>query len=128
MGVLRDRSTSPQHRDLRITRETLSIWCEATTQREAAASPSVIFEPGRAITSSSQCLVLRVLAVKDGASGVHSVILDGGRNIVMPTGYELHELLAVTGAADPRKIALQLLRTPVPSRRSALSIKDIPDS
>ena len=69
---------------------------------EAGASPSIIFEPGRAITSSSQSLVLRVLAVKDGASGVPSVILDGGRNIVMPTGYELHELLAVTGAAEPR--------------------------
>ena len=69
---------------------------------EAGALPSIIFEPGRAITSSSQSLVLRVLAVKDGASGVHSVILDGGRNIVMPTGYELHELLAVTGAAEPQ--------------------------
>jgi diaminopimelate decarboxylase len=68
----------------------------------ADASPMVIFEPGRAITSSAQCLVLRVLAVKEGQDGVRSVILDGGKNIAMPLGYESHELLAVTGAADPR--------------------------
>lgn len=65
----------------------------------AGSLPTVIFEPGRAITSSAQCLVLRVLAIKDN----RSVILDGGKNIAMPTGYELHELLAVTGAADPRE-------------------------
>ncbi len=62
------------------------------------APPMVIFEPGRALTSSAQCLVLRVLAIKEN----RSVILDGGKNIAMPTGYEMHELLAVTGAADPR--------------------------
>jgi diaminopimelate decarboxylase len=60
-------------------------------------SPTVIFEPGRAITSSSQCLVLRVLAVKE-----RNVILDGGKNIAMPLGYEIHELLAVNGAGDAR--------------------------
>jgi diaminopimelate decarboxylase len=70
---------------------------------QAETSPTVVFEPGRAITSSAQCLVLRVLAVKDGPVGVPSIILDGGKNIAMPTGYELHELLAVTGAADTRK-------------------------
>ncbi len=28
------------------------------------------------------------------------VILDGGKNIAMPTGYEVHELLPVNGATD----------------------------
>lgn len=69
---------------------------------DAGSSPTVIFEPGRAITSSAQCLVLRVLALKEGHDGVRSVILDGGKNIAMPLGYESHELLAVTGAADTR--------------------------
>ena len=68
----------------------------------ADTSPTVIFEPGRAITSSAQCLVLRVLAIKEDRSGVSNVILDGGKNIAMPLGYEVHELLAVTGAADAR--------------------------
>ena len=33
---------------------------------------------------------------------MRNVILDGGKNIAMPLGYEVHELLAVTGAADAR--------------------------
>lgn len=69
---------------------------------DASAAPTIIFEPGRAITSSSQCLLLRVLAVKNSESAVPDVILDGGKNIAMPLGYEVHELLAVTGAADRR--------------------------
>jgi len=60
---------------------------------EAAAGPMLLFEPGRAITSSAQILLLSVLAVKPGADGSSRVILDGGKNIAMPTGYELHELL-----------------------------------
>ena len=91
---------------------------------DADTSPTVIFEPGRAITSSSQSLVLRVLAVKDDPSGVRNVILDGGKNIAMPLGWEVHELLAVNGAADARVSTLQLLRTPVSPGRSPLSIKD----
>ena len=43
-----------------------------------------------------------MLAVKDDQSGVRNVILDGGKNIAMPLGYEVHELLAVNGAADTR--------------------------
>jgi diaminopimelate decarboxylase len=69
---------------------------------DAETLPTMIFEPGRAITSSAQCLVLRVLAVKDNPAGVRSVILDGGKNIAMPLGYEIHELLAVNNAADAR--------------------------
>ena len=69
---------------------------------DADTSPTVIFEPGRAITSSSQCLVLRVLSIKEDPSGVRNVILDGGKNIALPLGYEVHELLAVNGATEPR--------------------------
>jgi diaminopimelate decarboxylase len=58
-----------------------------------AARPMVLFEPGRAITSSAQILLLSVLAVKPGVDGSSRVILDGGKNIALPTGYELHELL-----------------------------------
>jgi diaminopimelate decarboxylase len=62
--------------------------------------PTLVFEPGRALTSSAQCLVLKVLAVKRSAQGRPKVILDGGKNIAMPTGYEVHELLPVQGAMD----------------------------
>lgn len=62
--------------------------------------PTIYFEPGRALTSGAQCLVLRVLAVKTSANGRPTVILDGGKNIAMPTGYEVHELLPVSGGNE----------------------------
>lgn len=63
----------------------------------ARTVPTIVLEPGRALTSSAQSLILRVLAVKRGARGVPAVILDGGKNLAVPTGYEWHELLPVNG-------------------------------
>jgi diaminopimelate decarboxylase len=62
---------------------------------------TVLLEPGRAITSSAQTLLLRVLAVKDGPSSAKNVILDGGKNISMPLGYEYHEVLAASRLREP---------------------------
>lgn len=59
---------------------------------DADGAPTLVFEPGRAVTSSAQTLLLRVLAVKPGER-FDRVILDGGKNITIPMGYELHELL-----------------------------------
>ncbi|NTV09400.1 MAG: pyridoxal-dependent decarboxylase [Zoogloea sp.] len=56
--------------------------------------PTLILEPGRAITSSAQSLLLRVLSVKPGDGGPPSVIVDGGINVAMPTRWEYHEILA----------------------------------
>jgi len=55
--------------------------------------PTIAFEPGRAISSSAQSLVLEVLAVKRGRDGITRVILNGGKNLALPTGYEYHEIL-----------------------------------
>lgn len=55
--------------------------------------PTLAFEPGRAISSSAQLLLLRVLAVKPGRDGIVRVILNGGKNLALPTGYEHHEIL-----------------------------------
>lgn len=59
----------------------------------AEDAPLVLLEPGRAITSSAQSLLLRVLAIKPGERGTETVILDGGRNIVMPPSWEHHAVL-----------------------------------
>ncbi len=64
--------------------------------------PTVAFEPGRALTSSAQSLVLQVLSVKRGARDSPTVILDGGKNLALPTGYECHELLPVNRAGQKR--------------------------
>jgi len=65
-----------------------------------ASAPMLLFEPGRAITSSAQTLLLGILAVKPGADGSQRAILDGGKNIAMPTGYELHELFPASNMRD----------------------------
>ncbi|VAX04931.1 Diaminopimelate decarboxylase [hydrothermal vent metagenome] len=64
--------------------------------------PTLIFEPGRAITSSAQILLLEVLATKAGANGVTNIIANGGKNIAMPTGYEYHELFVASKMSAPR--------------------------
>jgi len=65
-------------------------------------APTLIFEPGRAITSSAQILLVEVLATKDGANGVTNIIVNGGKNIAMPTGYEYHELFVASKMNAPR--------------------------
>ena|SRR6267378_301080 len=63
--------------------------------------PTVIFEPGRAITGSAQCLLLSVIARKDFGRQVPAIVLDGGRNIVMPPSWQYHALLPVNKVATP---------------------------
>ena len=71
-------------------------------------APTIIFEPGRAVTSSAQLLLLEVLATKAGDNGVTNVILNGGKNIAMPTGYEYHELFAVSNMNKPHTDTLSV--------------------
>ncbi len=59
-------------------------------------APTLVFEPGRAITGSAQTLLLRVLTVKPSATEAKSVILDGGRNLIMPPNWEHHAVLAAS--------------------------------
>jgi diaminopimelate decarboxylase len=65
------------------------------------AGPTLFFEPGRAISSSAQLLLLRVRARKPGPNGSVRVILDGGHNLAIPTSYEQHQLWPVTAIARP---------------------------
>ena len=56
--------------------------------------PELILEPGRALTSAAQCLLLSVLALKPGDRHERYAIVDGGKNLTVPLGYEYHELFA----------------------------------
>ena len=64
--------------------------------------PIVIVEPGRAITSNTQLLLLGVRVVKQRK--VPIAILDGGKmNITLPASFEYHQILAASkmrGTAD----------------------------
>ena len=55
-------------------------------------APLVILEPGRAITSSAQMLLLRIVTVKQAKGVRKKLILDGGKNITLPLGYEIHQI------------------------------------
>lgn len=63
--------------------------------------PTIIFEPGRAITSSAQSLLLKVIAIKPGGNGVRNMIVDGGKNIAIPTSWEYHEVFAASKVNSP---------------------------
>lgn len=68
---------------------------------QAANAPTLVFEPGRAITSSAQLLLLKVLAVKQSPQTPPRIILDGGKNLAIPLGYEFHEVLPASRMRDP---------------------------
>jgi diaminopimelate decarboxylase len=63
--------------------------------------PTIAFEPGRAISSSAQSLLLEVLTVKRDEDGATRVILNGGKNYALPTGYEYHEILPASRMNAP---------------------------
>jgi diaminopimelate decarboxylase len=67
----------------------------------APDAPGLLLEPGRAITSSAQCLLVSVLALKAGDRSSEYAIVDGGRNISMPLGYEYHEAFVANRAKLP---------------------------
>jgi diaminopimelate decarboxylase len=66
-------------------------------QRRGIEPPELIFEPGRALTSSAQCLLLGVLSTKPRSGGARFAIADGGRNLTVPLGYEYHQVFVASG-------------------------------
>ncbi len=67
----------------------------------ADALPTIAFEPGRAISSSAQSLLLQVLTVKRESDGTTRAILNGGKNYALPTGYEYHEVFPASRMNEP---------------------------
>ncbi len=81
---------------------------ENFVRRTGASSVEIIFEPGRAITSSAQILLLSVLAVKERGTGQRDVILNGGKNITMPLGWETHQIFAANKMLEPHTVKQNL--------------------
>lgn len=63
-------------------------------------SPEIVLEAGRAITSRAQSLLLSVITVKEGNGG-RRLILDGGKNITMPLGWETHRIFPGEKLLEP---------------------------
>lgn len=64
----------------------------------------LIFEPGRAILSSAQSLVLKVGTVKENNTNNPILITDGGRNIAIPLSWEYHEVFAANKMHEDRSV------------------------
>lgn len=67
-----------------------------------------LFEPGRAITSDAQVLLLSVLGVKPGPDGAPQVILDAGKNVALPLEWETHQIFAVSRMNEPQAVPQDL--------------------
>ena len=70
-------------------------------QNSSVEPPTIILEPGRAITSTAQFLLLKVLDLKPPRNGITDVILDGGRNVAAPAEWECHEILHASRMTSP---------------------------
>jgi diaminopimelate decarboxylase len=70
--------------------------------RYDVAEPSLLLEPGRALTSDAQLLLLAVKDVKQRENGTAFAITDGGmQNIAFPLAYEYHHCLLANRASAP---------------------------
>lgn len=58
--------------------------------------PTLVFEPGRIVSSSAQALLARVIEIKSQKAGPDIAVLDTGINIASPVRWEYHEVLAAT--------------------------------
>jgi diaminopimelate decarboxylase len=113
------------------------------TQRICSGSglptPVVVVEPGRALTGSSQVLLLTIGVLKNSSSGHDIAIADGGRmTIAHPVSYEYHEVFLanrmsaqrerkyrVTGSlCTPADVLFRNKRLPVLREGDMLAIMD----
>ena len=66
--------------------------------------PELIYEPGRTITSPTQCLLLTVHRIKERPGAGKWLLTDGGLGTVtLPTYYEYHEVFLCNDVHRPRK-------------------------
>jgi len=72
-----------------------------TLTSDSGVPPTVVLEPGRAITSSAQLLLLSVIGTKPGPGGKQFLIADGGKNITMPLEWETHQIFAASRMGSP---------------------------
>jgi len=81
--------------------ETIAALFRKSIAFSADRPPMIILEPGRAVTCSSQILLLKVLDIKDSGNGMADVILDGGKNVAAPLAWECHALLHASRPSAP---------------------------
>jgi diaminopimelate decarboxylase len=88
------RPPDPDRPDWPAFAEAIAAEVTAGATRAGIPQPTVFFEPGRAVTSQAQVLLLGVGLSKLRADGSRIAICDGGRSTnAVPLGNEYHEVL-----------------------------------
>lgn len=64
--------------------------------------PTLLFEPGRVLTSGAEILLTRIGDLRATTHGFPIALLDAGVNIARPLTFEYHDILAAARAAAPR--------------------------
>ena len=78
---------------------TLTAALRSECARHGLDEPALCLEPGRALTSDAQVLLVSVVDVKRRGPGTAFAITDGGmQNIAFPLAYEYHHPFLATRA------------------------------
>ncbi|MFC1708720.1 diaminopimelate decarboxylase family protein [Candidatus Omnitrophota bacterium] len=65
--------------------------------------PTLLLEPGRAITSSAQILLIKVSSIKRKNEKTKVIIADGGINLAYPATWEYHEVFLANRMSQNRE-------------------------
>ncbi len=99
------RPPDPRRPGLAAFAERIGATLRARAAIDGLPVPAVFVEPGRALTSQAQVLLLSVGVVKRRADGSRIAICDGGRSTcAAPLGNEYHELILANRARDPGRV------------------------
>lgn len=69
-------------------------------ERRGRTAPRLVLEPGRALSGNTQCLLTRVVGIRDGEESGLLAILDAGINIASILRVERHQILVASAPAD----------------------------
>ena len=84
------------------------------------ATPTLVLEPGRALTSSAQMLLVRVRDIKRGRRASVAVVDGGMQNLAFPLSYEYHACLVASRANGGSRLRRYFVAGPLCSPEDLL--------
>ena len=88
--------------------------------RHGLSEPRLMLEPGRALTSSAQMLLVRVRDIKRRRRAPVAVVDGGMQNVAFPLSYEYHACLVASRARDSTRHRRYLVAGPLCSPEDVL--------
>ena len=88
--------------------------------RHGLSEPRLMLEPGRALTSSAQMLLVRVRDIKQRRRAPVAVVDGGMQNVAFPLSYEYHACLVASRASESTRHRRYLVAGPLCSPEDVL--------